>query len=245
MSTLIKGIVTRRTDFKEHDEIVSIFTRELGRVPLMVRGVKRANSRHKALTQLFTYGDFTITQREGLSLLYQGETIDYFSKLKGNYLAMSHAAYLCELVNHVAIDYEADAELFDLFLEIFLLMEEGFAPEGLTFVFELQVLARLGIALQLSGCTICQSQQIVGFSLAMGGLVCANHVNSYDRQFVQNPQIIKTLLALNRQTLSSLGNIHIEPEVQKQLRLIFNQIFEQYSGLYLKSQKFLTSSFEF
>ncbi|MGL6247528.1 MAG: DNA repair protein RecO, partial [Culicoidibacterales bacterium] len=68
MSTLIKGIVTRRTDFKEHDEIVSIFTRELGRVPLMVRGVKRANSRHKALTQLFTYGDFTITQREGLSL---------------------------------------------------------------------------------------------------------------------------------------------------------------------------------
>ncbi|MGL4972842.1 MAG: DNA repair protein RecO [Culicoidibacterales bacterium] len=245
MSTLIKGIVTRRTDFKEHDEIVSVFTRELGRVPMLVRGAKRANSRYKALTQLFTYGDFTIAQREGLSLLYQGETIDYFSRLKSNYVAMSHAAYLCELVNQVASDYEADPELFDLFLAILQLMEANHPPEGLTFVFELHVLARLGVALQLSGCTVCQSQQIVGFSIAMGGLVCRNHVSPNDVQLVNDPQVIKTLLALNRQTLATLENVRVEATVQTQLRLIFNQIFEQYSGLYLKSQKFLTSTLEF
>lgn len=243
MATSIKGIVTRRIDFKENDEIISVFSHELGRVPILVRGAKRANSRYKALTQLFTYGDFGISQREGLSLLYQGETIEYFSRLKMDYQAMSHAAYLCELVNQVGVDYQPDAELFEWLLACLTLMDEGHEPEGLTVAFELQILQRLGIALQLSGCAICQSQQIVGFSLAMGGFVCANHQGQQD-QVIHNPMVIKTLIALSRQEVSTLSKIKLPPEVKPILRQLFNQIFEQYSGLYLKSQKFLTSTLE-
>lgn len=245
MATPIQGIVTRRTDFKEHDEIISVFSRELGRVPILVRGAKRPNSRYKALTQLFTYGDFDISKREGLSLLYQGETIDYFSRLKMDYTAMNHAAYVCELVNHVAVDYEADEALFDWLLTILQLMDEGSEPEGLTVAFELQVLQRLGIALQLHGCSVCQSQQIVGFSLSMGGFVCGQHVSYTDRQLVTDSLIIKTLVALSRQDVTTLATIKLPSEVKKPLRQIFNQLFEQYSGLYLKSQRFLDSNLTF
>lgn len=245
MATQIKGIVTRRTDFKEHDEIISIFSRELGRVPLLVRGAKRANSRYKALTQLFTYGDFGISQREGLSLLYQGETIEYFSQLKSDFLAMSHAAYLCELVNNVAVDYEPDEELFDWFQTILTLLDEGHEPEGLTLAFELQVLTRLGIALQLHGCTVCQSAQVVGFSLAMGGFVCREHANQNDCWLITDPAMIKTLAALQRQTPQTLTKVKIAPELKQPFRQLFNQIFEQYSGLYLKSQRFLETTLKF
>ncbi|MGL4624263.1 MAG: DNA repair protein RecO [Culicoidibacterales bacterium] len=245
MATEIKGIVTRRIDFKENDEIISVFSQELGRVPLLVRGAKRANSRYKALTQLFTYGDFGISQRDGLSLLYQGETIDYFSRLKMNYQAMSHAAYLCELINQVGVDYQPDPELFTWFLTCLQLMDEGHEPEGLTLAFELQILMRLGIALQLSGCAICQSQQIIGFSLAMGGFVCANHAPQNRQQLVDQPLVIKTLIALSRQDVSTLVNIKLPTEVKPILRQVFDQIFEQYSGLYLKSQKFLSTDLKF
>lgn len=245
MATSIKGIVTRRIDFKENDEIISVFSHELGRVPILVRGAKRANSRYKALTQLFTYGDFGISQREGLSLLYQGETIEYFSRLKMDYQAMSHAAYLCELINQVGVDYHPDAELFEWLLACLTLMDEGYEPEGLTLAFELQILNRLGIALQLSGCATCQSQQIVGFSIAMGGFVCANHLVPNDSQLIQDPLVLKTLVALSRQEVSTLSKIKLPPDTKPILRQVFSQIFEQYSGLYLKSQKFLTSTLSF
>ncbi|MGL5296105.1 MAG: DNA repair protein RecO [Culicoidibacterales bacterium] len=240
MHNQIKGIVTRRIDFKENDEIISVYTPTLGRVPLLVRGAKRANSRYKALTQLFTYGDFTISQREGLSLLYQGETIDYFNQIKADYDKMSHAAYLCELVNQVSQDYEPDKELFEWFLAILQLYNTSVELAGLTHVFELQVLQRLGIGLQLYGCSICNSQHIVGLSLTMGGLVCAQHVSQDDRFLVTDPVVIKTLLALNRQTIDTLANVRLPKETVQVLRQIFNYLFENYSGVYLKSQKFLT-----
>ncbi|MDQ0876910.1 DNA repair protein RecO [Paenibacillus sp. V4I3] len=61
----VQGIVLRSMDYGEGNKIISLFTPELGKVGVMARGAKKVKSRHAAVTQLFTYGDFVFFTTKG------------------------------------------------------------------------------------------------------------------------------------------------------------------------------------
>ena len=72
-----EGIVISTTDYGETNKIVTIFTREWGKIGVMASGAKKPKSRLSAITQLFTYGYFLILSAIGLGSVQQGES-DYF-----------------------------------------------------------------------------------------------------------------------------------------------------------------------
>ena len=70
-----EGIVIRTTDYGETNKIVTLYTREWGKIGVMARGAKKPNSRLSAITQLFTYGYFLLQNGRGLGSMQQGEII--------------------------------------------------------------------------------------------------------------------------------------------------------------------------
>ena len=71
-----EGIVLRTIPYGESNKIVTMFTREAGKVTAMARGAKKPRSKLAAVTQPFTHGTFLIRKGRGMGTLSQGEPID-------------------------------------------------------------------------------------------------------------------------------------------------------------------------
>lgn len=54
----VEGIVIRSMDYGEGNAIITLCTENAGKVGVLVRGAKKVKSRHAALIQLFTTGEF-------------------------------------------------------------------------------------------------------------------------------------------------------------------------------------------
>ncbi len=61
----VEGIIIRTTDYGETNKVVTIFTKEFGKLGVMARGAKKPKSRLSSASQLFMYGVFVIQTSSG------------------------------------------------------------------------------------------------------------------------------------------------------------------------------------
>ncbi|GIQ65347.1 hypothetical protein PACILC2_39150 [Paenibacillus cisolokensis] len=61
----VEGIVIRSMDYGEGNKIVTIITDTHGKAGVLIRGAKKARSRHASLAQPFTYGEFVFFAEAG------------------------------------------------------------------------------------------------------------------------------------------------------------------------------------
>jgi DNA repair protein RecO (recombination protein O) len=235
-----EGIVIRTTDYGETNKIVTLYTREFGKVGVMARGAKKPNSRLAAVTQLFTYGQYLFHASTGLGGLQQGEMISSMRSIREDIFLTAHASYIVDLTDKVTEDRKPNPFLFELLLTTLNYMNEGYDLEILTNIYEMKMLNVQGLYPVLDRCTNCGSTEgDFDFSIKEGGLVC-------HRCFGIDPYRIKTssgtvrllrlfyLLDLNR-----LGNISVKPETKAELKQVIAAYYDEYSGLYLKTRRFL------
>ncbi|HWJ80525.1 MAG TPA: DNA repair protein RecO, partial [Niallia sp.] len=77
-----EGIVIKAINYGETNKVVTLYTREWGKVGVMARGAKKPNSRLSAVTQPFIYGYFLVQRSNGLGLLQQGDIESSMRSLK-------------------------------------------------------------------------------------------------------------------------------------------------------------------
>lgn len=94
-----EGIVLRTTDYGETNKIVTLLTREHGKIGVMARGAKKSNSRLSAISQPFLYGTFLIQSSTGLGTLQQGEMIESMRTIREDLFLTAYAAYMTELLD--------------------------------------------------------------------------------------------------------------------------------------------------
>ena len=68
-----EAIVLKARAYGESNKIVTLLTREAGKVATMARGAKKPSSRLASVTQPFTYGMFMVQHHTGMGTLQQGE----------------------------------------------------------------------------------------------------------------------------------------------------------------------------
>jgi len=112
-----EGIVIRTTDYGENNKIVTLYTREFGKVGVMARGAKKPSSRLAAVTQLFTYGHFLFQASSGLGGLQQGEMISSMRSIREDLFLTAHASFMVDLTDKVTEDKKTNPFLFELLLQ--------------------------------------------------------------------------------------------------------------------------------
>src|SRR4051794_19055885 len=109
-----EGIVIRRTAYGENNKIITIYTRELGKIGVMARGASKPNSRLSAVTQLFCSGYFLVTTSTGLGSLQQGEMVDSLRFIREDLFATAYASYIVELLDKSVEDKKPNPYLYEL-----------------------------------------------------------------------------------------------------------------------------------
>lgn len=241
-----EGIVIRSTDYGETNKVVTLYTREWGKFGVMARGAKKPSSRLSAITQLFTHGYFLVQKGSGLGSLQQGEIITSMRTVREDIFLTAYSSYIVELTDKSTEERKTNPFLFELLYQTLYYMNEGYDQDILMNIFEMKILNVLGLYPTLNQCSVCGSTDgHFSFSIRENGFLCHRCLDKDSYHFKLSSSAVKLLRLFYYFDLSRLGNISVKEETKEELKKVISTYYEEYSGLHLKTKKFLNSMDQF
>ena len=109
------ALVIRGTDFSETSRIVTLWTREFGKVRALAKGGRRLKSNFDVALDLLTVcGIVFIRKSSGsLDLLTEARVEERFPLLRADLSALYAGYYVAEMLGDWTQDYDPHASLFD------------------------------------------------------------------------------------------------------------------------------------
>lgn len=152
----------------------------------------------------------------------------------------AYATYVCELLDKATEERQPNPYLYELTFQILRDINEGYDPQILTQIYEMKMLPVLGLYPTMDKCAICgETTGHFDFSTSSNGIIC-HRCFEKDRYRMHLPEnVVKLLRLFFIFQLDRLGNIDVKPETKEWLQKAIDTYYDEYSGLYLKSRKFI------
>ena len=169
----IQGIVLRVTDYNDRDALLTVLSRNHGKLTVKARGLRRKNSPLIAPCQLLAYGEFTLFEYRGMYTINEAHSIELFTALRRDLTKLSLGTYFAQAAEVISQEDLPNPELQSLLLNCLYGLSKLNLPEPLVkSVFELRAACLAGYTPDLYGCHICGSQTPDRFDLTAGQLEC-------------------------------------------------------------------------
>ena len=237
MQKKIEGIVVSAVDYKESSKIVNILTENEGIIGVLAKGCRGMKSSLRTATTILSYGIFYLNYRNNrIPILTEVDMIDYFKEIRKDLLKTNYSLFLAELSSQV-YKHEKSKNIYLLFINGLKKINEGYDVEIITNIIELKLLDNLGIKPNLKHCVNCKkTNDIVTISSYKGGYICKNCVGNEHIYNIKTLKLINMFYYIN---LEKINKIDVSEPIKKELNLFIDDYYERYSGLYLKTKKFL------
>ena len=171
----VEGLVIRHADVGERDRVVTLFTRDEGKLTFIARGARRPGSSLGPCVQMLTRGSFQCVRRRALHLVTQAVVLDSYSRLKADLWSMACGFYVAELVDAATAEGSPDRTLHDLAVKTLELLDMKGGGNVLLRVFELHLLQHVGFCPSLRRCVGCGAELRPvenSLSATLGGVLC-------------------------------------------------------------------------
>gem|GEM_PF-1153936 len=227
------GIILKKQALGETDEIITLYTKERGKVRLLAKSVKSSKSKFQQKLQAL----FLIEVRAAggrLPKIIGVETIKVYAPLRENLVSLKTAFVASELVLKFAPDEEKNERLFEI-LETFLEFINGSLSPEITNL----ALAKLKIAvLNVSGFSTALPQDLEGkkqlfFSARRGGF----SLDPSDRPI--SAQVFNLFLRLKEISLKDISAVKFFPDDAEAVQRFLSELIEYHLERRLKSEKYL------
>ena len=174
-----RGFILRRDDIRETSILLTVYSRDFGKLKLISKGVRSPEQRFVSAYELFALDEivFYEKKKKNLFLLSQCELVNFFPKIRESLKRISYASYFIELLDAVTPFGEKSAALYELLLKSILLLSTDASPKRVARIFEIKLLSLLGVMPSLSNCVTCGKEidkKAMRFSLSSGGVLCPN-----------------------------------------------------------------------
>ncbi|MBR5152263.1 MAG: DNA repair protein RecO [Clostridia bacterium] len=170
-----EGIITREIKYGDSSRILTVLTRQLGKISVLAGGVRTNKSGLLATTQLFSHVSFQLFQGREKSLykINSGDILTSFSSIRESLTKMAYASYFCEVANDVIQENAPDEEQLNLLLNtLYLLAGDKLPYPQIKGVFEFRTLALQGLLPDLSRCSVCGEHPPAQFHPLSGQCYC-------------------------------------------------------------------------
>lgn len=169
------GIVLRETEYRDTDKLLTVLTRDLGKVTVKARGVKSRTSRLKPACQLLAFSELTLLERQGRYVITEATAKEIFPRLRDDIELLSLASYFAQVTETVAQEEDPVPELLSLLLNALYALCVLQKPQKLVkAVFELRLTCIAGFLPDLRGCAVCGREECEHFNITQGVLQCAS-----------------------------------------------------------------------
>lgn len=173
----VNALILKRIPLGEKDKIVTLFSREFGKIDAVAKGARKPTSKLAGASEPLVLLKATVAEGKSLDVLSDVEVRETFSLLKSDYGRYLRATYACDLLDKVTEPRDPFPEGFDLLLSTLYVLQRAPQPDTALHAFELKLTACIGYEPQLHACIRCElffekSNPPVAFSAARGGALC-------------------------------------------------------------------------
>ncbi|WP_248508908.1 DNA repair protein RecO [Sporosarcina sp. NCCP-2222] len=235
-----EGIILKSIPYGEANKIVTIFTREAGKLTAMARGAKKPASRLSAITQNFTHGSFLLKTGKGMGSLEQGETIDSMRFIREDLEATAYASYIVELIDKLTEDREATRNVYGLLYEALHAINEEYDPEAISLFVEWKMLPIAGVYPTVHQCANCGATEgEFAFSFQEIGFLCHRcfHIDPYIVRL--SPTQLRLIRTFYTVPIEQVGSLKLKKTTKQFMKKIVRTIYDEQVGIRLKSRNFL------
>jgi len=173
MYLTIQAIVLRVTDYNDRDALLTVLSRNHGKLTIKARGLRRKNSPLIAPCQLLAYGEFTLFEYKGQYTINEAHSLELFTALRRDLTKLSLGTYFAQVSELISQEDLPNPELQSLLLNcLFALSKLNEEERKVKAIFEMRAATLAGYMPDLFGCHICGSQTPDRFDLSEGMLEC-------------------------------------------------------------------------
>jgi DNA repair protein RecO (recombination protein O) len=171
------AIVLRRLDYGEADRIVTLLTRQHGKLAAIAKGARRGRSRIGGCLDLFARSNMMLAKGRNLDVVAQAERCSDARHIAGDLRRTAYACLVAEVVDKVLEERHPVDEIFQLVVATLInLNAMDRLPRADAAWFLMRILDILGYLPQLEDCPSCGARlpEASGwFSPLLGGVLCA------------------------------------------------------------------------
>ncbi|MGH7321297.1 MAG: DNA repair protein RecO [Candidatus Rokuibacteriota bacterium] len=239
-----QGIVLRARDLGEHDRLITLYTRDLGRLTAVARGARRLRSRFGGALELFTWGDAIGFEREGRELV-QLDHFDIrrsFRGLREDLERLGQGARIVEALARLTGERDPHPACFALLLRALRALETG-AAARVQLAFTLRLLDLLGHRPRLDRCVRCAralGTATITFDPDRGGGVCGSCRTPSSG--VTSPRVLAVLRGLQNAPWDARLRAQITPAVEREAAGLLDAYLVVLIGGALRAPRFVTQT---
>lgn len=108
------SIVFSRRDFRESDQMISVYTKEKGKLNLLARGVKKITSKNSAHLEPFSLVEIEVVPGKEIDHLTKVVPVNYFSNIRADFQKSLAAGFVVSTTDKLIHTNEPDKRIFDL-----------------------------------------------------------------------------------------------------------------------------------
>ncbi len=159
----------------EADRIVSVLTRNHGKVRAVAKGVRKTKSRFGARLEPPTHLQLLFYEGRELDIVTQAESIDHFRAIRDDLDRLTRAVSMLEAADQLGLDGEPNPDLYQMLVGALRALAGHSGPLVLP-AFFLKVLSLEGFRPMVERCVECGAEEdLVAFDLEAGGTLCTTH----------------------------------------------------------------------
>ncbi len=222
-----EAIVIRRVNLGEADRIVTLFTRDQGKIAAVAKGARKPKSRFVGRLELFTHLRVLLGVGRSLDVVSQVEVVEPFASLREDLPRLGYASMVAEALDRATPDREPLPEVFNLARTALEFIRGGDGAVATPW-FAAHLLVEIGYAPRLGSCVVC-GRRLSGacvFSHVLGGTLCEADRPRDPRAVPISAGMLKTVQFLLQATPSVLPRLTPDSRMRTEVGELLQQYLE-------------------
>ena len=237
-----EAIILKRTNFGEADRLLTLYTREFGKLKAIAKGARKPQSRKTGHVELFMRTRFLLAEGRDLYIITQAEMIEAYPALREDLVRTTYASYVVELLDRFTVEEDANRDIYRLLAKALGWLGEADDMRLPTRTYELRLLGLTGFQPQLFQCVSCTEpvqEQDQFFSAELGGLLCPN-CRPADRSAKPITAVaVKVLRYLQTRPWDTVKSLQLKRPLHTELETLMHAYLTHILERNLKSVAFL------
>jgi len=233
------GIVIRTADYKDNDRMITLLTKEYGKMSASARGSRKPTSKLFAATSLFCCGEYMFYEKNGRYGVKSCAVRRTFFNMQNDYDAYAAACFIADAIDKVAQEDDVSPGLFSLTVNAFYALDTGVVPGTALAYFIQRLLYIEGVYPNLKSCVFCgRRDSLIRFSAEHGGAVCTACAHTHGGNGL-DADVLETLARLAHTAPGDMGIVEIAAGTQEKLKKVLVSYLEHVLQKPLKTAAFV------
>ncbi len=236
MNEKATAIVLRTVEFSETSLVVTLFTREFGKIGALAKGGRRLKGPFESALDLLALCRIVFLRKssDALDLLTEAKLLRRFRPPGRELLSLYAGYYVAELLGELTDDDDPHPKLFDLANETLGALAAGEPVPRRVLRFELGGLRLLGHLPSLDTCVQCgtrvEAAGRVAFGQLDGGVLCTRCRHGMKQVVSVSAGALRTMTQLADLESQTWHRIEIHPRTLAETRSVLNHYFTNLLG---------------